>query len=31
MVMKNTDGLYAYLKGRANGDISRSRVQELTQ
>jgi mono/diheme cytochrome c family protein len=31
MVMKNTDGLYAYLKGRSNGDITRSRVQELTQ
>jgi mono/diheme cytochrome c family protein len=31
MVMQNTDGLYAYLKGRSNGDITRSRVQELTQ
>jgi mono/diheme cytochrome c family protein len=31
MVMKYIDGLYAYLKGRSNGDITRSRVQELTQ
>jgi mono/diheme cytochrome c family protein len=29
MVMDNTDGLYAYLKGRANGDITRSKVEEL--
>jgi len=25
-VMDNTDGLYAYLKGRANGDITQARV-----
>ena len=30
-VMDNTDGLYAYLKGRSNGDITQARVQELTQ
>jgi mono/diheme cytochrome c family protein len=29
MVMDNTDGLYAYLKGRSNGDITRSKVEEL--
>ncbi len=29
MVMSNTDGLYAYLKGRANGDITRAKVEEL--
>jgi mono/diheme cytochrome c family protein len=29
MVMQNTDGLYAYLKGRSNGDITRSKVEEL--
>ena len=29
MVMENTDGLYAYLKGRSNGDITRAHVQEL--
>jgi mono/diheme cytochrome c family protein len=29
MVMGNTDGLYAYLKGRSNGDITRSKVEEL--
>jgi mono/diheme cytochrome c family protein len=29
MVMSNTDGLYAYLKGRSNGDITRSKVEEL--
>jgi mono/diheme cytochrome c family protein len=28
-VMGNTDGLYAYLKGRSNGDITRSKVEEL--
>lgn len=28
-VMDNTDGLYAYLKGRSNGDITRAHVQEL--
>jgi len=31
MVMENTDGLYAYLKGRANGDITRAKVEELKQ
>jgi mono/diheme cytochrome c family protein len=31
MVMSNTDGLYAYLKGRSNGDITQARVQELKQ
>src|SRR5271169_2458459 len=31
MVMEHTDGLYAYLKGRSNGDITRAHVQELTQ
>jgi mono/diheme cytochrome c family protein len=30
-VLDNMDGLYAYLKGRANGDITRARVQELSQ
>jgi mono/diheme cytochrome c family protein len=29
MVMENTDGMYAYLKGRSNGDITRSKVEEL--
>jgi mono/diheme cytochrome c family protein len=29
MVMENLDGLYAYLKGRSNGDITRSKVEEL--
>jgi mono/diheme cytochrome c family protein len=29
MVMENTDGLFAYLKGRANGDITRAKVEEL--
>jgi mono/diheme cytochrome c family protein len=29
MVMQNTDGLYAYLKGRSNGDITQSKVEEL--
>jgi mono/diheme cytochrome c family protein len=28
-VMGNLTGLYAYLKGRSNGDITRSRVEEL--
>ena len=28
-VMDNIDGLYAYLKGRSNGDITQARVQEL--
>ena len=31
MVMQNTDGLYAYLKGRSNGDITQSKVEELKQ
>ena len=30
-VMDNLDGLYAYLKGRSNGDITQARVQELKQ
>jgi mono/diheme cytochrome c family protein len=29
MVMDNTDGLYAYLKGRADGAITQARVQEM--
>jgi mono/diheme cytochrome c family protein len=29
MVMQYTDGLYAYLKGRSNGDITRPKVEEL--
>ena len=29
MVMENMDGLYAYLKGRSNGDITQSKVEEL--
>jgi mono/diheme cytochrome c family protein len=29
MVMENKDGLYAYLKGRSNGDITRAKVEEL--
>jgi mono/diheme cytochrome c family protein len=28
-VTENLAGLYAYLKGRSNGDITRSRVEEL--
>jgi mono/diheme cytochrome c family protein len=28
-VMEFTDGLYAYLKGRSNGDITRAKVEEL--
>ncbi len=31
MVMEHTDGLYAYLKGRSNGDITQAHVQELKQ
>jgi mono/diheme cytochrome c family protein len=31
MVMDYTDGLYAYLKGRSNGDITQAHVQELKQ
>ena len=30
-VMANIDGLYAYLKGRSNGDITQAHVQELKQ
>jgi mono/diheme cytochrome c family protein len=29
IVMGNTDGLYAYLKGRSNGDITRAKVEEF--
>lgn len=29
MVMKNIDNLYAYLKGRSNGDITQAKVSEL--
>ena len=28
-VMEHTDGLYAYLKGRSNGDITQPKVEEL--
>src|SRR4051812_8666850 len=28
-VMDNLDNLYAYLKGRSNGDIKRAKVEEL--
>ena len=28
-VMDNIDNLYAYLKGRSNGDITRDKVEEL--
>jgi mono/diheme cytochrome c family protein len=31
MVMDNMDGLYAYLKGRSNGDITQAKVEELKQ
>ena len=31
MVMDNIDNLYAYLKGRANGDITRAKVEELKE
>ena len=31
MVMDNVDNLYAYLKGRSNGDITRAKVEELKQ
>ena len=30
-VMDNLDSLYAYLKGRSNGDIARAKVEELKQ
>ncbi len=29
MVMDNIDNLYAYLKGRSDGDITRAKVEEL--
>ena len=29
MVMQHKDDLYAYLKGRSNGDITRAKVEEL--
>jgi mono/diheme cytochrome c family protein len=29
IVMDNIDNLYAYLKGRSNGDITRAKVEEL--
>src|SRR4029078_2808815 len=29
IVMENLDHLYAYLKGRSNGDISRAKVEEI--
>ena len=28
-VMQHTDGLYAYLKGRSNGDITQVKVEEM--
>ena len=31
MVMDNIDNLYAYLKGRSNGDITRAKVEELKE
>lgn len=31
IVMDNIDNLYAYLKGRSNGDITRTKVEELKQ
>ena len=31
MVMDNIDNLYAYLKGRSSGDITRAKVEELKQ
>jgi len=27
--MENLDNLYAYLKGRSNGDITRAKVEEI--
>ena len=30
-VMHNMDNLYAYLKGRSNGDIKRAKVEELKE
>ena len=29
IVMENLDHLYAYLKGRSNGDITRAKVEEI--
>jgi mono/diheme cytochrome c family protein len=29
IVMENLDNLYAYLKGRSNGDITRAKVEEI--
>jgi hypothetical protein len=29
MVMENLDNLYAYLKGRSDGAITRSKVEEI--
>jgi mono/diheme cytochrome c family protein len=29
MVMQHKDDLYAYLKGRSNGDITRAKVEEI--
>jgi mono/diheme cytochrome c family protein len=29
VVMKNIDNLYAYLKGRSNGDITQAKVSEI--
>jgi mono/diheme cytochrome c family protein len=31
MVMDNIDNLYAYLKGRSSGDITRAKVEELKE
>ena len=31
MVMENMDNLYAYLKGRSNGEITRPKVEELKE
>jgi mono/diheme cytochrome c family protein len=31
IVMENIDNLYAYLKGRSNGDITRVKVEELKE
>ena len=31
MVMDNMDSLYAYLKGRSSGDITRAKVEELKE
>ena len=30
-VMTNIEGLYAYLKGRSNGDIKRAKVEEIRE